>query len=249
MTWPLGPAETVFFALALFVGYGVRGVAGFGSGVVAAPLMAFFLPLSTIAPLITFIGAVVSVRQAARDWGSIDWKVLLEFVPGIVIGVPLGIWMFEAVRPELLVKGLGAYVVLYALYSLFGARLRLGELRFPRWAAVPIGTLGAVIATLFGGMAGPVYVTYLDARRLPMRVFRVTVSTTLFALNLVRSAGYLASGVFTLRDFTLVAGAVLPVYLGTLLGERIHDRISATMFRRFIGGLLILSGTGLLLAQ
>ena len=42
----------------------MRGVAGFGSGVVATPLLTFVLPLSITAPLITVIGFFVSVRQA-----------------------------------------------------------------------------------------------------------------------------------------------------------------------------------------
>jgi hypothetical protein len=245
--WPLSAGDTLWCALALFAGYAVRGVAGFGSGVVATPLLVFVMPLSTAAPLITFIGAFVSIRQAIRDWKLIAWRRIADFVPGIVLGVPLGIWLFKVARPELLVKVLGAYVVLYSLYSLFGSRLALSQARFPRWAALPIGTLGAAVATLFGGMAGPIYVTYLDGLRLPMRVFRVTVSTTLLALNLVRSTAYLASGVFRLDDFTLVVASVVPVLLGTWTGEWVHDRISPESFRRAVGTLLVVSGTALLL--
>jgi hypothetical protein len=41
LVWPLSPLATVWCALALTVGYAVRGVAGFGAGVFAAPLLAF----------------------------------------------------------------------------------------------------------------------------------------------------------------------------------------------------------------
>jgi uncharacterized membrane protein YfcA len=245
--WPLGPVETAICAIALFGGYAVRGVAGFGSGVVATPLMAFVLPLSTVAPLITFIGAFVSVRQAVRDWRLIAWRRIAEFVPGIAIGVPLGIWVFQAADPVVLIRALGAYVVAYACYSLFGARLRLPDQPLPRWAALPIGTLGSIVATLFGGMAGPVYVTYLDGLRMEKRVFRVTTSTTLLALNLARSIAYLASGVFALHNFTLVVAAALPAALGTWVGDRLHDRIHPAAFRSAIGVLLIASGAALLL--
>jgi uncharacterized membrane protein YfcA len=245
--WPLPALDTLWCAVALFAGYAVRGVAGFGSGVVATPLLVFMLPLSTAAPLITFLGAFVSIRQAVNDWTLIEWRRILEFVPGIVLGVPLGIALFKVASPEVLIKALGAYVVLYALYSLFGERLNLGARRFPPWAAWPIGTLGAAVATLFGGMAGPIYVTYLDALRLPMRVFRVTVSTTLLALNLVRSVAYLVSGVFRIDDFMLVLAAVIPVALGTRAGEWVHDRISPAAFRKAVGALLVVSGAALLL--
>jgi len=245
--WPLGPLETAWCAAALFAGYAVRGAAGFGSGVVATPLMAFVLPLSTVAPLVTFLGMFVSIRQAVRDWPLIAWKRLAEFVPGIVLGVPLGIWVFREVHPEVLIRALGLYVVGYALYSLFGSTRGAGSSRLPRWTALPIGTLGAIVATVFGGMAGPVYVTYLDGLRLPMRAFRVTASTTLLTLSIVRSAAYLAGGIFRPEDFPLVLGAAVPVALGTLAGEWVHDRIGPETFRRLVGGLLVFSGAALLL--
>ncbi len=247
MTWLLSPLETLWCAVALLTAYGVRGVAGFGSGVVATPLMAYVLPLSTIAPLITIVGFVISVRQALREWGLIAWKALLEFVPGILIGVPLGLLAFKTADPELLSRLLGGYVVVYALYSLFGQQLRMRDLRWPRWTVVPIGALGAVVATLFGGMAGPLYVTYFDSMRLAKRVFRVTVSTTLLVLSVVRSVGYFASGVFRPDDLGLIAAAWIPVMFGTWAGEWVHDRISQEAFRRIVGALLIVSGVGLLL--
>ena len=245
--WPLGPLETAWCAAALFAGYAVRGAAGFGSGVVATPLLAFVLPLSTLAPLITFIGAFVSIRQAVRDWPLIAWKHLVAFVPGIVLGVPLGIWVFRKVPPEVLIRALGAYVIAYALYSLLATGRSAPGPSLPRWTVLPIGTLGAIVATVFGGMAGPVYVTYLDGLRLSKTVFRVTASTTLLTLSIVRSAAYLAGGVFRAEDFPLVLGAAIPVALGTLAGEWVHDRTDPTTFRRLVGGLLVFSGLSLVL--
>ena len=67
------------------------------------------------------------------------------------------------------------------------------------------------------GLAGPIYVTYFDSLRMAKSVFRVTVSTTLLVLNMVRSAGYIATGVFRLEDLALVAAAFVPVAVGTLL--------------------------------
>ena len=37
MTWPLSPLETAWCAAALVAAYAARGVAGFGSGVIATP--------------------------------------------------------------------------------------------------------------------------------------------------------------------------------------------------------------------
>ena len=105
------------------------------------------------------------------------------------------------------------------------------------------------MATIFGGLAGPIYVTYFDAMRMAKGVFRVTVSTTLLVLNVVRSIGYVATGVFRLDDLLLIAAAVVPVALGTWVGDRLHHRLDPAAFRRAIGVLLVASGLGLLFAR
>lgn len=242
LDWPLTALATAWCAFALFAGYAVRGATGFGSGVVMTPLMAFVLPLSTVAPLVTFLGMFVSCRQMWMDRKLIAWRELAAFLPGIAIGVPLGIWAFNAVDPAHLIRALGAYVTAYALYSLFVAHGEGAHRRLPAWTAIPIGTAGSVVATLFGGMAGPVYVTWLDGAGLAKRAFRVTVATALFVLSIARSIAYLASGVFGVQDFVLVLAAALPVAIGALAGERLHDRIGQAAFRRMVGGVLVVSG-------
>jgi uncharacterized membrane protein YfcA len=249
LTWPLSPLETAWCAFALAAGYAVRGVAGFGSGVVATPLLSFVLPLSTVAPMITVIGFFVSVRQAWRDWPLIQWRSVLVFVPGSLVGVALGLYVFKTVDPVLLARFLGAYILLYAFYSLLGERVLKRTLTPPQWMVHPVAALGALVATIFGGLAGPIYVTYFDALKMSKSVFRVTVSTTLLLLNMVRSLGYFATGVFRTEDAMLIAAAAIPVLAGTLLGDRLHDRMDPQAFRRIVGGLLIVSGLGLLVLR
>ncbi len=246
MTWPLSSLETLWCATALTIGYGVRGAAGFGSGIVATPLLAFVLPMTTTAPLITLVGFVVSVRQAVRDWYWIEWKIVLRFVPGALVGVPLGLWVVKTADQALLARLLGAYILAYAAYSLAGERLFGRELAMPRWIVHPIGVAGALISTLFGGLAGPLYVTYFDSLHLAKRTFRVTVSTTLLTLSVARSIGYFATGVFRAEDAVLVAAALVPAGIGTLAGEWVHERAEQRAFRRGVGALLVLSGMGLL---
>jgi len=186
LTWPLSPLGTAWCAVALTVGYAVRGAAGFGAGVIAAPLLAFVMPMTTIAPLVTLLGLAASARQAFVGWREIAWKAVLRFIPGTLVGVPLGLWAVKNADQEFLIRLLGAYVVAYALWSLFGERLLGRALKFPDWVVHPISVSGALIATLFGGLAGALYVTYFDSLGLAKGVFRVTVSTTLLTLSIVR---------------------------------------------------------------
>jgi len=120
-------------------------------------------------------------------------------------------------------------------------------MRLPRWLVHFVAAVGGFVATIFGGLAGAIYATYLDALKLSKGVFRVTMSATLFVLALARSIGYVATGVFKPEDFVLIAAAFVPVALGTMLGDRLHDRLDPQAFRRAVGVLLVASGVGLLL--
>ncbi len=252
--------------MALAAAYAARGVAGFGSGVIATPLLTLVLPLSTTAPLITVIGFFVSLRQAVRDWPLIQWRSVAVFIPGSLVGVALGLYLFETLDQRLLARLLGAYIIAYALYSLFGERIprrtltgapsrsalrhsplgRPGGLAPPAWFVHPVAALGAMVATIFGGLAGPIYVTYFDSLKLAKSVFRVTVSTTLLVLSVIRSLGYLAAGVFQADDVVLLAASIVPVVAGTWVGDRLHDRLDPRAFRRAVGVLLIGSGAALM---
>jgi uncharacterized membrane protein YfcA len=62
----------------------------------------------------------------------------------------------------------------------------------------------------------------------------------------VRSIGYGATGVFQPEDAVLIAAALIPVAIGTIAGDRLHDRLDPRAFRRVVGLLLVASGGALL---
>jgi len=72
------------------------------------------------------------------------------------------------------------------------------------------------------------------------------MSATLLVLALVRSIGYAATGVFKVEDLVLIAASIVPLAFGTVIGDRLHDRLPPTAFRLAVGVLLLASGLGLL---
>lgn len=247
MTFPLSPSEAAWCGFAIAAGYAVRAVSGFGAGLIATPLLTFVLPLPVTVPLITVIGMFAGSRQIVRDWRIVDWASIARMVPGSLVGVALGLYLFTSLDQVLLARALGGYILVYALHSLFGERLFGREVAVPQWMVHPLSLVGGLVATIFGGLAGAIYATYLDALKLAKGVFRVTMSAALLLLALARSIGYAATGVFGPEDFVLIGAALLPVVVGTVIGDRLHDRLDPRAFRRAVGALLVASGAGLLI--
>jgi uncharacterized membrane protein YfcA len=107
--------------------------------------------------------------------------------------------------------------------------------------------VAGAVGTVFGTMATPFFVMYLEARKLAKDAFRATMSAMLLTLAVVRGLGYWAVDEFT-REAFIVFAAALPVMLvGVAVGNRIHLGLSEIAFRRLVGGTLLACSVPLLL--
>ena len=230
-------------ATILTVAYLVRGIAGFGSGLIAIPLLALYAPLTLVVPLVVFLDYVASASHGLKDRLHVQWKELRPLLPFSAIGVVAGIYLFKTIDASLLANGLGLFVIFYAIYTLFNRDN--GGSTSPLWAA-PVGLLGGLIGTMFG-TGGPFYVVYLKHRGLSKTEFRATFATIFLLDGAVRLIGYLTSGYFNAEWLMLTAVALPIMALGLYIGGHIHTRISARSFQIAISVLLIGSGISLLL--
>lgn len=238
-----GQAQLIAAAAVLAVAYFVRGVAGFGSGLIAVPTLALMLPLQTVVPLVVLLDYVASASQGAANRQDIRWREIIPLIPFSVIGVVVALFVMTRSDGELLIRGLGVFVIVFAIYTLSGYAPKQEHSR--GWAILA-GTSGGMIGTLFG-TGGPFYATYFKARGLDKAAFRATFAAIFLLDGAGRLAGYVGSGLFTLQ-FLVVAAAALPVMAVFLyLGGYAHTRLSQQAFQRAISVLLIVSGIMLLL--
>ena len=114
------------------VAYAVFGMVGFGATLIAAPLLAQVLPLTTVVPAMALTDLVAAWTNGFRLGAQVVRAEVLRLVPAMLIGSALGAWILFAVPLRTLMLLLGAFVVLYALN---GLRPKLPAPRLgPRWA-------------------------------------------------------------------------------------------------------------------
>lgn len=231
----------LFAAAVLFCAYTVRGIAGFGSGLIAIPLLALSFPLTLVVPLVVLLDFVGSAGQGVRNRALVSWRDLLPLLPFTVLGVLAALYLMDTLDAVVLRRSLGVFVLVYALYQLSP----LPAVRTTRLSAVPYGALGGLVGTLFG-TGGPFYVIYLSMRGLDKGALRASFATWFVIDGALRLGGYAAFG-FLSADTLLKAAMALPIaVLGLMLGGRIHTNVSQQSFRRVISILLLVSGCGLL---
>lgn len=244
----LSTLQLLFCAVVIIVAFAVRGGAGFGGGAVAVPLLALVFPVQLTVPVVTVLNMLSSIGHGVADWRKIAWKQIIRVVPGSLIGVLLGLYLLSMIDPQPLARALGVFVMLYAVYVLaFADRTPVIP---PRWmpATAAITSMAAgIIGSLFGGAAGPLYVSYLNAARLGKDAFRVTITTIMLFQGLTRIAGYAALGLYDAQVLKLLAVALPVMILGSWLGARVVRRLDQALFNRVIAMVLLASGAALLL--
>jgi len=236
-------SELVMMAAPIvFLAYLVRGVCGFGSGLIAIPILSLMFPLKVAVPLVVMLDYLASAGQGVSLRQSIQWDEIGRLIVPALIGVSAGLLIFHKVDPGLLTRFLGGFVFLYALYALWGPEMP----RVSSWWAVPAAVSGGAVGTLFG-TGGPFYVTYLKARQHDKTVFRATFACIFILDGAARVTGYVGTAVVDIQLLVLLAMSLPVMILGMYLGGKIHTSLSTEVFTRGISILLLASGASLML--
>lgn len=234
--------EYAFAAAILLAAYFVRGISGFGSGLVAVPLLALTFPLTQVVPFMLLMDLTASAILGQANRRLVRWDELAPLAPGSVLGVVLGATLLLALDRQALLTTLGLLVILFALRNLLA--LQDGRPISRLWA-FPASFIGGTVSALFG-TGGPPYVIYLSHRLRDKSAFRATTSALFLLEGALRALVFAASGLIQPR---VLAGYVLALPLmglGLWAGSRVHVGLSNAQMMRVIGGLLLLSGFALL---
>lgn len=235
-------AIAVYSGVVLLAAYWVRGMAGFGSGLIAVPLLTLAWPVTIVVPLVVALDYLGSASQGVRNVSEVAWYEQLVLIPFMVVGVAAGLWVLHAMSTAVLAKVLGGFVVLYAIYQM----LPVPELRGSRSASTYCGFLGGPVGTLFG-TGGPFYVIYLNLRGVERTAFRATFAMNFLIDGGVRLAAFVGAGLFGRQVLGYLLAAIPIAGAGLYVGGRIQTGLSARAFQLVIRLLLLVSGAALLL--
>ena len=236
------PTVLAYAALVVLLAYVVRGLAGFGSGLIAVPLLSMVAPVSAVVPVLVPLDYVGSASQSVHNVGRVAWREILTLLPFSLVGVAFGVLFLRNAPTTVLSRALGAFVIVYAVYRL----LPTPPLPDSRLAAIVCGLFGGLVGTLFG-TGGPFYAIYFTLRRLDKEAFRATFSANFLIDGGFRIAAYAFAGFFgweTLKWF--VVGLPL-MAAGLYIGGRLHVGLTQRDFVRLVSVILLASGTALLL--
>ncbi len=234
-------ATTSATLLILFVAYLIRGIAGFGSGLIAIPLLSISHPLTTVVPLVIILDILGSLVQSTSNRSKIRWDELIILLPFTIVGCLLALFLFKNIDLAKLNFSLAIFIIFFAIYQI----LPMPELRGTRIWSLPAGFLGGLIGTLFG-TGGPLYMIYLSLRGLHKDEIRASYATYFFVDGSIRIAGFTAVGFLSWQLLGYLFVWMPAAAIGLFVGGRVHTGISNQTFKYMISLILVYSGYRLL---
>ncbi len=243
-------------ALVILVASVVHGIAGFGFAQVSMGLMPLFRSPSSASIIFT----ATAVLSNGRVWWSVresfDWRKWVVPVAGLLVGMPLGIYVFSRFNEAQMRVAIGAVLVLAVV--IVGATQQLDvvtdwiEARDYR-PGKAVGVTAGLLAGVFGGavaVPGPpmiVYGAFMSASGFWSGEQMKAVFTAFFGtLMLYRLGSLTYTGAVTTPLLVEAAVAVPMVFLGAWVGVYIFDNIPRRIFQWVVLALLSVNAVVLL---
>lgn len=238
-------------ALAVAAGQFVRGIAGFGSALVTMPaLVALFGPRDALCVMVG-VDTLAALALLPGIWSQIEFRLLLAVGAPLVLGQVIGTTVLTYIPEQSAAAALGALVLVLGAGLVYrpvpagwgehdAMPEESGSCR--RWAALG-GLTGGLMHGIVG-VAGPPIIAW--ARRYFSDAFGRAQLISIFSLAAVALWIQL-----TLRNGGLGESAsrigvcLVPLFVGSKLGEWLSPRVPKQAFGRMVGVLLLFSGVGL----
>lgn len=217
----------------------MRGFAGFGSGMVLAPVLSILFSPAEAVMMITVMEIVVSIQLVPRALPDVQWNFLKPLMLAAVVGMPVGAWLLATTDPELIARFIAGLVMVFVVVLAIGWRYQGPKRLLP---TLGVGGLAGTLLTSTS-VGGPPVLLYILSGQDSARVNRANI-IMFFAI------GELIVPVFFYLQDLLVMDAVVrglalcPAYLlGAWVGSRLFREASEYLYRRV--ALIFLTGIAL----
>ncbi|MCF8061283.1 MAG: sulfite exporter TauE/SafE family protein [Deltaproteobacteria bacterium] len=212
----------------------LHGVTGFGSALVALPLLAMILDVKTAIPLVVLVAGTMNFVLLIQLWPHVRWDRVRPLLIGALPGILLGVLFLKRVDETSIRLVPGAVLVVYAAYGLL---FRPSARGVPEVWAYLFGFLAGGLGGAFS-IIGPPVVAYVSPQPWDKHEVKAMLQGFFFLAGALVIGLYVYMGVATLDVFFLYLPGLPLLFLGWWLGSNLYGRIPEAFYRKAVLALL-----------
>ena len=235
------PIVVIVIILAVMAGGLIKGTIGFGMPMVALPLIAFAVPVTTAMILLCAPIFLTNLLQIKFKQGISSYRFLPMFL-FLVVGLIIGARLILEINLNTITQIIAILIIFAAVINCFGFKInnninKKNERIITSFIGFGSGILGG-LSTVYG----PPMLAYLVAVDLPKEKFVRTVSTMYFIGSFPLYGSLIYYGFATKQDLIMSLLLIIPALIGQQIGTKIRDKINQKQFRNCILVTLVILG-------
>jgi uncharacterized membrane protein YfcA len=225
---------SLIFLLAGFT----QGLSGFGSALVAMPLLVMFIDIKKAVPLCVLNGLIITFFLTLQLWNHIDWKKIMPLFMGCLPGIYVGVTFLKKTNSSIIEISLGVILIAYALYGLI---LRPKPRKISSsWSYLAGFATGAIGGAFSAG--GPPTIVYTTLTGWSKDDIKATLSGFFFITGLIIAVAHAMNGLTTIVVLRYFSASISFVLLGVYAGSLCYSMTKKEAYIRIILTILVLMG-------
>lgn len=214
-----------------------RGLSGFGSGMIIAPVAAAIYGPQVAIPMLAVLETLPTIPVTVQALPLVRWREVLPVTVGLAVFLPLGVYVLSNSDADLLRWIICAAILVCAAVLWTG--WRYGG---PRGLPISFGVGGlSGVLTGIASIPGPPVIFYWMASDLPGKAVRANLLAFFLLGDCLSIVSFWIADLFT-PSVLGIGIAAMPFYFGALLvGSKLHGMASDATYRRVTFVLIVLS--------
>lgn len=232
----------VFLALIAEI---IGTISGCGSSVFFVPVAAYFFDFHSVLGITAVFHIFSNISKIVFFRKGVNWKIVLKMGIPAILFVSLGALLSKYLNNQVLEIGLAVFLIFFSLIFLLFQKIAI---RPTTLYSLVGGTISGFVAGLFG-TGGAIRGMTLAAFNLQKDVFIATSAFIDIGVDLSRGLVYFSNGFIHYHDLGYVLILIGVSIVGTYIGKLILQKISETLFKKIVLGVILGIGIVTLLNQ
>jgi len=226
----------------IFMAFFIQAFTGFGSALVAMPLLIALVGVETAAPLFALIAQIAGIGFLIKYRDSWNWRAVWRVALASLLAIPAGVWGARQLDQDLVLSLLGLFTLAYALFALGG--LVMPAIKQQRWAY----GFGFIAGLLHGAYntGGPPLVMYGTSQQWQPGEFKSNLQSLFFINGILTISTHVVTGHMSTPIIIQFIMALPVVFIAQQLGFSLDKYINPALFRKAVLVLLVILGIRML---